>query len=384
MAELMSQLDQEVYNLACVDAPPWFINPKFKAAFSNSNVYNSLVESCTLITPSGLDSILASNNPPPHSFFLNLPRPKDEKFWAIYALWFTKEGETPKLYVGSGTSRDQGVEERLASYKATESLKLPRFVQQAFKNGFTLAHIGFLCWTPLPPDGLVPRLRARFLLLESLFTIAFNASFVSSADFYVQRFIRWSRESTSWNPLCSHLPLTERIRGGIDLSPEEVAALEVVRKARAHKKDLAKSQAYRARERAKDEVAYKAKVNADKAAYTEKNRDKVNKNKKNAVNKIKAAGTYRCLPCNQSFATPFALNLHRTRKTHTDRVAGIAPPPPDPYAKNRNARRQAIIDAATYSCTPCGKPFPSQFQLDRHLATSIHKRRAAAYTPPTD
>ena len=141
----------------------------------------------------------------------------------------------------------------------------------------------------------------------------------------------------SWIPLCSHLSLTETVRGRIEFDTEEVAALYAARRANATANGNVRYRAHRAKERAKDETAYKAKATATKKAYDSKNRDRVNKNKKNAVDKRKAAGTYCCNICNLSFATAFALNLHTTRKAHADKVTGIETSLPSKYATQQNA-----------------------------------------------
>jgi hypothetical protein len=67
------------------------------------------------------------------------------------------------------------------SYTPTGS-NLPRFIKLRFTQGYIISHSGLLCWTPLPSAGLVPRVRARFLLLEAAFTIIFFATFAAITD----------------------------------------------------------------------------------------------------------------------------------------------------------------------------------------------------------
>ena len=195
--ETLTTIDEEVLNLASVEAPHWFINPKFKAAFSDTNVYTSLVESCPLSVASGLDSVLASSHPPTPSFFLNLPHPTSEKYWAIYCLWFTKSGEKPKIYIDSGTDADTGVHSRLTEYhtNSPSSLSMPRFIRQALEKGWILAHSSVFCWTPrsadgcgvfcwrlMPSDGVVDRLRARIPTIQAVSTITFHTCIAMSTD----------------------------------------------------------------------------------------------------------------------------------------------------------------------------------------------------------
>ncbi|KAF7552291.1 hypothetical protein G7046_g7458 [Stylonectria norvegica] len=167
-----------------------------------------------------------------------------------------------------------GVQQRVNSYKPGAS-QLPIFVKRAFDRNYTLAHRGLVCWTPLPTDAcevcyatsspqrsLAPwfldfarhvqkpldvsgvffptasscNSALPFLLLEALFDIIFHTCYEASTYFYTAQFVRWPREIV-WKPLCSHLPLKEAIRGGIELSVKQLETITAVRKARKHEQD---------------------------------------------------------------------------------------------------------------------------------------------------
>ncbi|KAG7407727.1 ATP synthase subunit beta [Fusarium oxysporum f. sp. rapae] len=344
-------IDEQVHKLGCIDAPSWFINPNHKAVFGDRSVYDELVALYPLSVAPSLADVMAASTPPSSSVFTSLPGVTPEKSWAVYGLWFVKPGGPPKLYCGSGTNAITGVESRLESYKPGAN-NLPRFVNKAFNEGYTLSHSGLFCWTALPSDALVARLRARFLLLEAFFTIVFHASIPMVTDVYVDDFVLWSREDVAWAPLCSHLPLGEAIREGIELSPEQLEIVNAVRRARAHEVDLAKSRKHRLKRRAEDEVAYKAKVNSDRQAWANKNLDKVNKNAAKVRQKNKSSRRFHCDECQESFQSQHALDKHLTTQRHADVLAGVQASPLSAYAQNLKDKRQDTLEKGLFTCAP--------------------------------
>jgi len=73
--EAVTAINEEVYCLACLEAPEWFINPVFKVTFLDREIYNNLVESCLLSVASGLHETISSQISPSASFFYTLPTP---------------------------------------------------------------------------------------------------------------------------------------------------------------------------------------------------------------------------------------------------------------------------------------------------------------------
>ena len=180
-----------------------------------------------------MQAVLESADPPPFSWFASLPsaRTVTVKIWAIYAISMVKRGHRGRLYFGSGTNAEHGVTARATDYRP-DGTNLPRFVAQAFRDGFVISHIGLLCWTPLPTPGLVPRARGLFLALEAAFDVIFHAKIKAITDSYFGHLVLWSADSVDWDPLCSHLPLTEAIRGGLEMTPEELETVAAIRAAR--------------------------------------------------------------------------------------------------------------------------------------------------------
>ena len=175
-------VDDLVFALVAIDAPEWYINPDFKMLFTERESYDSVAECSPLTFAPHLLEVLSSPTPPPLAYFTTLPAPSGKE-WGVYAIIMEKEGSQSGLYIGSGTDSNDGVVVRLANYYPG-STALPRFVKQAFSEGYHVAHKGLLCWSDLPTPGLVPRVRARFLALEALFTVLFNAAFAAITDSY--------------------------------------------------------------------------------------------------------------------------------------------------------------------------------------------------------
>jgi hypothetical protein len=215
-----SKIEDLAYNLVNVNSPSWYINPSFKTLFQERSNYDSIAACSPLTLAPKLYGVLEDAGPPSLSFFRSLPQPPPEKAWGIYALVFEEHGHKTMLYIGSGTNVQKGVSERMRSYSPTPS-QAPRFVAKAYKNGYDISHRGLLCWTPQPAPGLVPRVRARFLVLEAVFTMLFHAAFSAITDSYAQHLLLWARDTVSWDPLCSHLPFKEAIRGDLSLSPDK-------------------------------------------------------------------------------------------------------------------------------------------------------------------
>lgn len=59
---------------------------------------------------------------------------------------------------------------------------LPRFVQAALDDAYTMTNLGLLCWTPIPPVGLVPTARVCFITVEAVFAHPFCAIFETKMD----------------------------------------------------------------------------------------------------------------------------------------------------------------------------------------------------------
>jgi len=268
----LEQIVDITHALVNVDVPRSKNNAHFRTLLGHRSDLDSIQICCDLSFAPGLEEVLASPEPPDWSFFLNLPSPSTVQ-WGIYAICLEKKGKPKMLYVGSGTDTNGGVSKRMAHYKPSLSNQ-PSLVGPAFKAGYRVTHHGLLCWGKMPAAGFMPRARALFLAIEATFTTIFHAVIERPRiDRHYEHVLLWSRESVDWDPLCSHLSLTEPIRGGVGKTEEELEVAALARKlskakptkTRAPISEAARLQhklmnkVYAARRRAADPEAYAAR-----------------------------------------------------------------------------------------------------------------------------
>ncbi|CAN9367521.1 unnamed protein product [Alternaria alternata] len=343
LSPLAQLVDDLTFKLVNVPAPHWYMNPEFGVLFEKRSSYDSIAACSPLTFAPNLHEVLTSSTPPSLDYFTSLPQAIIRQ-WAVYAIVMAKAGEKSGLYIGSGTNGTYGVTTRLSQYKPGGSM-LPRFVKRAFEQGYHIAHRGLICLTPLPTPGLAPRVRARFLGLEALFACLFFATVPAITDMYFEHLLLWKRDQVTWKPLCSHLPLNEKIPGDLEMGFEE---LEIVAAMRTrHLRAYVEKR--RADSRAKDPDAYRARDRVVKNAWNKAHPGRAVDTARKVRKKAKDEGRFRCHDCNQNHISQAALNRHFRTDNHADTVA-------DPR----------------FRCHACGKSFASQESLDRHNTRKAH------------
>lgn len=170
---LQKLVDDYMHQIVNLEAPYWYINPDFKVALQ-AEAGRSICTATPLTFATGLLEVLQSDTPPTPDFWLSTPKPEG-KLWAVYAALLTKDEYEPALCIGSGTNAFTGYETRVAHYSDKKHPKLPRFVRLLYDKGYDLAHIGLLCWSPIPCVSIIPRARRRFVAIEGTFTNIFYA-----------------------------------------------------------------------------------------------------------------------------------------------------------------------------------------------------------------
>jgi len=366
----VAKIEDLAYGMMDVDAPEWFRNPDFQVLFKDRPTYDAVAELAPVTLAPGLDELLFSKSAPSIDFFHTLPWPDSvQKLWGVYAFPMSNAQQQWKLYIGSGTDAENGVLKRCNDY--VKGIHLPRHVELALRDGFTIQHIGLLCSTPLPSAGLVPKVRGRVLALEAAFAFIFHACFANSSYSIIQHLQLWPREAVEWAPLCSRLPLQEAIRGGLELSQEDLELANMLR----HANRNAKSQRHRAKKRAEDETLYKQTVTRRKLEWSKKNSDRVLKTAERVRNKAKELHRFRCEDCDISLATASGLESHKMSQSHKDCLAGIDKAEPNKYVIARKAKSTLSRESGEFHCSACKKSFGKQWDLDRHLATKLHRKR---------
>ena len=149
--------------------PKSMANPVFGLVLSDESVAETIFLDSSLEFAPGLLECLQSNSPPTIAWFKSLPI-NVGKYWAVYCLSLEKPGHEPEIYIGSGTDKSDGVRGRFRNYD--NGRLLPRFVEDALEEGYSIVHKGILCSAPIPSAQLRFRLRVLFLALECTFAWA--------------------------------------------------------------------------------------------------------------------------------------------------------------------------------------------------------------------
>jgi len=300
-----------------------------------------LLDSSLTFAP-GLLEVLQSKTPPSIAYFERLPV-QTATLWGVYIIVLEKPGHRPKLYTGCGTGR-QGVRHRLASYPKGQML--PKYVQYALDDGYTITHMRLLCCSPIPTASKRVPLRALYLVIEAAFSLYFWTMVSRTKDYGIPRLCPWSLDTREYDGCCSHVSLYECIQGADEvLTPEQLDAIEAARKLRSSRRDSAV--------RGKERTALSAKKKRDNNLATKK---------------------YSCHLCNVVFGAGNQLENHKRLQKHIDRAAGITKVAKNIRAKERNA---ANLAARRFYCSDCDYVASTQQRLSEHVKRPKHLKQVA-------
>ena len=361
--------------LVNIDAADWYLNPEFTIVLQP--IFYQYFDELHLVFDASMQATLSSDTPPHIDFFLSLPAPK-QGTWAVYVVVFVDSDGVHHLYIGSGTNATAGVTSRTRDYANKTRVRLPRFVRLAFDRGYELLHIGMLCWTQLPQPTQVPRARLLFLCLEAAFTCIFYTAFCTIMEPLWSHLMPWTRDSVSWGPLNSHLPLSESVGESLNLTSQQLQAIEDLRKERTRKLMVQVSKAAYDREREKDLEGFLARKRTEKAAWAAKNPEKVAVSHAKTVAKIKTDGRYRCNDCSQSMASSNALARHLASDSHAQQVAlNLGAVQTSPSKATLRVRKFAdkTRKEKKYYCSICDHNATGPRRLEIHQATKGHLKK---------
>jgi len=348
--QLSTHIDALALKISQIEAPVWFISGGFKALFEDATIYANVVSSSPLTVAPIISELLSSTSPPTSLDFMShlpqAPSTSVKKLWAVYGHRMSKHGCPDKIYVGTGNDARDGVCSGLQCYKGGRDL--PRFVRLAFEDGYTITASGLLCWTDLPTPSLVPRLNARFELIEAVFTILLRGAYPAASDFYIEGFYLWKGQAVCWGHLCSHLSLTEHVRVDVDLTSQQ---LDEIAEARLQRRRELQLVGY-----------YKDGAGAAKAAK--------------ARAAIIESEEHFCEPCKLPFQGDFALQSHYSSDSHKY-VVKRGKKKPQTAAGIAAAKVKA---SGIHRCTPCNKTFASKSDKTRHIKKDKkHDAKVRAY-----
>lgn len=331
-------------------------NPTHDILFPNEDAMKVLLVRITFAP--GLLDVLRSATPPTIAFFKALPS-NARGLWGVYLILLEKSGCRPRIYIGSGTGSQGGLLYRWRDYN--DPLRVPLYVKKALDEGYRITHKGALCWTPIPSSAKRFPLRALFLILETVFSLALWAMVSRTKTYYMPKLLSWPIETLEYDGCCTHSAIHEVIAGETEgLSPEQIAVKEGQADIRRREQDK------RAREK------YYAKRNAEDFEYW---RQRKNASIKKSDAKLRASQKYRCSPCNLNLKSQFALNRHKLRASHIQKTTGHRV-----YKAPAEKRRGDEVRAAkTHYCRLCNTALQSASALAKHYTTKGHiKRRDSA------
>jgi hypothetical protein len=303
----------------------------------------------------GLLGILLSPLPPTIDWFKSLPT-QTKGLWGVYLILLEKVGCRPRIYIGFSVNV-AGMNTRFTSY--TNGHALPQWVQHAIDNDFTITHKGVLCWTTIPlPSNRFP-MRLLLLIIETVFSLVLRAMKSQTKTYGMPSLPSWPIGTVDYDGCCGHVAISELVRGEADgLNLAQIAAKEAEMAARRKEQSIAGGQRHYARVKAGEfEGWYERKRATNKKSHA----------------KVKASRKWSCKPCGKFFFSQYALNDHKSRSTHLNKVNGHN------YARPDQKRRDDEVKAAkTFHCSVCNKSFGKASQLGRHNDGPVHVKKAAA------
>jgi hypothetical protein len=194
-------------------------NTLFARFFTSQAVFEEVASTASLVFSPGLFEVLQGATPPTIQFFKSLPTDTSSR-WGVYVIVLEKPSCRSRIYIGSGTNSIGGVRSRLKQYD--DGLLLPRYIEYALDEGYTIVHKGLLCWIPKPTAATQPVNRLLFVALEATFAYIFWAMRTRTRDYGMGHICLWDRNTLEYDGCSSHCCLNEAILGDFDLSAEQL------------------------------------------------------------------------------------------------------------------------------------------------------------------
>lgn len=320
----MTELLVTLITVCLANLPDHHVHPLFRKVLFSDEFITELLSSAGLIYAPGLLETIKAATPPTIAWFKALPS-DFRKRWAVYALVLEKLGCRPKIYFGSGTNALEGVSARLSSYR--NAWKLPRHVQIAIKNGYTITHTGVLVWMPIPDAVSKPKLRVLFVRIEAALAFVFWAMRSGDKGYQIaDDIVPWDLDTMPYDGLCSHSAFNEMVVGEHDLTEDELRAVAAELKQRRVAQQATIS--HRSHEKHRGTTQHRVRKATNQRAYVLRNPEKAKQvmESANATYKKKALESkkYYDPVCDKAFKTRQHLNLHLATDKHKTAAAEAA------------------------------------------------------------
>lgn len=294
-------------------------HPVFSNAISDYGALIELLSRLPLDFAPGFFDVLQSQTPPSTEFFQSLPAVQ-KKQWGVYLILLQKAGCSDQIYVGSGTDAKSSSIARLVQYDNDH--QVPRHVKRALQDGYSIAHKGIICASPIPTPSLVPITRVLFVAIEAACAFALWAikqGKKAPSYSYMSQLCPWDVQSLPYIGLCSHNPLHEAVAGDHGFSADELEAqAAIIRQRRA---------AYYVqwRQKAKEDNAqhYRRKTRENRRLYIQRHPDRERENNLRTIRKAVEEKRNWCKICEHAFTKPCYLKKHLTGIKHARKAASL-------------------------------------------------------------
>ncbi|KAJ5010208.1 Protein pyrABCN [Colletotrichum sp. SAR 10_99] len=319
------------------ETEPWDKNTFFDRFFSTVEELATAFDNAKISFAPGLFDALQADDPPSIEWFQSLPGLGSQTVWGVYALTLEKPEHQPRLYASSGTNSARhssgGVKARFNNYD--NRTFLPRYVQLALEDGFTITHKALLCTAPVPPVPIFPHSSKSHLS-------------------------PWA-DGFEYVGLCSHSALKDGIFvDANDLTPEKMEEYAIAHEEKRIKLKAMNNSSWHHKQMATNYAEYITNANdrvyKSRALHPDRDNARARKQRADAI----AAKTFHCHDCDISVGSQKSLDDHLKTPKHERKLKEEEAPP-------------------KFFCTPCNVSYHNQSNLTRHMFTARHEANAKVH-----
>ncbi|KAJ3957084.1 Carbamoyl-phosphate synthase [Colletotrichum tropicale] len=345
------------------ETEPWNKNTFFDRFFSTVEELATAFDNAKISFAPGLFDALQADDPPSIQWFKSLPGLGSQTVWGVYALTLEKPEHQPRLYASSGTNSARhssgGVKARFKNYDNQQML--PKYVQLALEDGFTITHKALLCTAPVPPVPIFPVTRILFYGLEACFSYLFWAMRTPMQNSSKSHLSPWT-DGFEYLGLCSHSALKDGIFvDAEDLTPEKMEEYALAHEEKRIKLKAMNNSSWHHKQMANNYAEYMTNANErvykSRALHPDRDAARARKQRADAI----AAKTYHCDVCDMSMGSEKTYKKHFETARHQQRLKEKEEPP-------------------NFPCIPCKVGFKDQSNYIRHKKSERHKKRAEEHS----
>jgi hypothetical protein len=232
------------------------------------------------------------------------------------------------------------------------------YIKKALDEGYTIVHQGLLCWISIPTASLQPKLRLLFLALEATFAYVFWAMRTVTKDYGMAHICLWDRDTLEYDGCCSHCSLNEGIRADFELSTEQLEAQAFQKKEIRTGKQADRNSNYHHRQMETNHAEYLEENLARVVKYQAKDPEKIRNMARDNRANHRVNKTYSCELCKTACQSKSDLDIHLETRSHKKRANDLATKP--------------------HKCLPGNYGTDKLSNMNDHLKSKRHLKNVAA------